>query len=163
MSDREAEYHGWLLREVLFDNGEPIAHREPAAPTPYTEADCLAAEKKWSAPAAPTVVEPVAFVNAKHLQGLTLGFYGYAEIYTDESAGRVPLYTAPPRPAPALTDEEIRDLWSSLCVTPPPPPPPAALTDEEMKQLWKHHGYKSALCMRFARAIEAAHGIGEPK
>ena len=130
MSDREAEYHGWLLREVLFDNGEPIAHREPAAPTPYTEADCLAAEKKWSAPAAPTVVEPVAFVNAKHLQGLTLGFYGYAEIYTDESAGRVPLYTAPPRPAPALTDEEIRDLWSSLCVTPPPPPPPAALTEE---------------------------------
>lgn len=33
MSNREAEYHGWLLREVLFDNGEPIAHREPAAPT----------------------------------------------------------------------------------------------------------------------------------
>lgn len=46
------------------------------------------------------VQEPVAFVNAAHLQGLTLGLYGYVEIYTEESAGRVPLYTAPPqRPA----------------------------------------------------------------
>lgn len=23
------EYHGWVLREVLFDNGEPVGHREP--------------------------------------------------------------------------------------------------------------------------------------
>jgi hypothetical protein len=22
-------YHGWVLREVLFDNGEPVGHREP--------------------------------------------------------------------------------------------------------------------------------------
>ena len=33
------------------------------------------------------------------------------------------------------------------------------LTDEAMRALWKSHGYKSALCMRFARAIERAHGI----
>jgi len=44
---------------------------------------------------------PVAFVNADHLQGLTLGHYGYAEIYTDESEGRVPLYTTPPAAQPA--------------------------------------------------------------
>ena len=24
-----AAWHGWLLREVLFENGEPIGHREP--------------------------------------------------------------------------------------------------------------------------------------
>jgi hypothetical protein len=33
------------------------------------------------------------------------------------------------------------------------------LTDKEMRHLWSLYGYKSALCMRFARAIEAAHGI----
>ena len=35
------------------------------------------------------------------------------------------------------------------------------LTDEEMKALWAKHGYKSAMCKPFARAIEAAHGIKE--
>jgi hypothetical protein len=24
-----AAYHGWVLRDVLFDNGEPVGHREP--------------------------------------------------------------------------------------------------------------------------------------
>ena len=59
------------------------------------------------------VQEPVAFVNADHLQGLTLGLYGYAEIYTDESAGRVPLYTAPPQ-RPPLTDEEIAEATAGV-------------------------------------------------
>jgi hypothetical protein len=36
------------------------------------------------------------FVNANHLQGLTLGHYGSVEIYTDESEGRIALYTTPP-------------------------------------------------------------------
>lgn len=40
-----------------------LAQPEPAEPTPYTEADCMAAEKKWSAPAAPTVVDPVALCD----------------------------------------------------------------------------------------------------
>jgi hypothetical protein len=22
-------YHGWILRDVLFDSGEPVGHREP--------------------------------------------------------------------------------------------------------------------------------------
>lgn len=48
---------------------------------------------------------PVAFVNADHLQGLTLGYYGCAEIYTDESEGRVPLYTTAPA-APMTEFEE---------------------------------------------------------
>lgn len=58
--------------------------------------------------------EPVVFVNADHLQGLTLGHYGSVEIYTDESEGRIPLYT---RPQPAaqwvgLTDEEAQNVFS---------------------------------------------------
>jgi len=34
-------YHGWVLREVLFDNGEPVGHREPtrAAPQEPVEHD----------------------------------------------------------------------------------------------------------------------------
>jgi len=28
-ADDSAAYHGWVLREVLFDNGEPVGHREP--------------------------------------------------------------------------------------------------------------------------------------
>jgi hypothetical protein len=56
--------------------------------------------------------EPVAWINPKHLQGLTLGLYGYAEIYTDESQGRIPLYTHPPRREwRGLTEEELRRLW----------------------------------------------------
>lgn len=56
--------------------------------------------------------EPPVFVNADHLQGLTLGHYGSVEIYTDESEGRIPLYT---RPQPAaqwvgLTDEEMKQV-----------------------------------------------------
>jgi hypothetical protein len=51
--------------------------------------------------------EPVAWINAANLQGLTLGLYGYAEIYTDESQGRIPLYTAPHRQWQTLSDEEI--------------------------------------------------------
>ena len=55
--------------------------------------------------------EPVAWVNAEHLQGLTLGYYGHAEIYTDESQGRVPLYTHPPRREwKGLTKEEIESF-----------------------------------------------------
>jgi hypothetical protein len=29
LADDSAAYHGWVLREVLFDNGEPVGHREP--------------------------------------------------------------------------------------------------------------------------------------
>lgn len=51
-----------------------------------------------------TAEEPPVFVNADHLQGLTLGHYGSVEIYTDESEGRIPLYA---RPQPAAPDDEL--------------------------------------------------------
>ena len=98
-----------------------------------------------------------------------------------------PLYTAPQQRKP-LTDDEmgkfsqfltdvvtaagllshgktdkalalrISEFAFNLRTAPPQRKP---LTEEEMRALWKSHGYKSALCMRFARAIERAHGIGE--
>ena len=95
--------------------------------------------------------EPVAFVNAvhlqglqalqmgAHLQGLPLGLYGYVEIYTEESAGRVPLYAAPPRRKP-LTDEQI-----------------VAINDKHYNIAYRDFDADIAI----ARAIEAAHGIGE--
>jgi hypothetical protein len=104
-------YHGWVMHDVLFDNGEPIAHREPAAPTPYTEADCLAAEKRWSAPAAPTVVEPCGWACFKDgvMQTELVGTKADVDFWcaSDEPhmQGMVagPVFATPPRAA--LTDE----------------------------------------------------------
>jgi hypothetical protein len=58
---------------------------------------------------------PAAWINPKNLQGLTLGFYGYAEIYADESQGRIPLYTHPPRREwRGLKEWEINDGLDQL-------------------------------------------------
>jgi hypothetical protein len=105
--------------------------------------------------------EPVAWVNANHLQGLTLGHYGYAEIYTDESLGRIPLYAAPPQ-----------RNWVKCCCGEPEtlgvvhrtdgpcywpenaPPQRQPLTDLEIISIPEQPSL-----IDFARAIEAAHGI----
>jgi hypothetical protein len=81
---------------------------------------------------------PAAWINPKNLQGLTLGLYGYAEIYADESQGRIPLYTHPPRREwRSLSGEEIRDLWSW-----------SATAEAERTATTQQHA--------FARAVEAA-------
>jgi hypothetical protein len=79
--------------------------------TRWLLAECSKSEDyKPHRPAEPEQ-EPVAWINPKNLQGLTLGLYGYAEIYTDESQGRVPLFTHPPRREwRSLSEEEIEDL-----------------------------------------------------
>ena len=87
-----------------------LAQPEPAAPTPYTEADCLAAEKKWSAPAAPTVVEPVAWASPSVIP-LREGRNNHPCVLTDTrcAANTVPLYATPPRAA--LTRDEMRSIF----------------------------------------------------
>ena len=58
------------------------------------------------------LTKPVAFVNADQLQGLTSGHYGYVEIYTDESTGRIPLYATPPQRKPPQFPTMLRKMWS---------------------------------------------------
>ena len=92
---------------------------------------------------------PVAFVNADHLQGLTLGHYGYAEIYTDESEGRVPVYTTPP---PAAQPEQVdcprcghvcsQRKW-------------VGLTPEEILDLFDRNNVYGSKWIEFARTVEA--------
>ena len=99
--------------------------------------------------------EPVAWVNANSLQGLTLGHYAYAEIYTDESAGRIPLYTCP-------AERKLED--KPLAQAPATPLHGEPLTDEQISDLWDGHavpvfGKTGINPIVFARAIEAAHGI----
>jgi hypothetical protein len=110
----------------------------------------IEAEDALAQQALEPVQEPVAFVNAAHLQGLTLGLYGYVEIYTEESAGRVPLYTTPPQRKP-LTEEEID-----------------VTTAQERDALLDHiYEYGTAAegvlerIRKLCRAIERAHGIKE--
>lgn len=39
------EYHGWVLREVLFDQGEPVGHRAPPQPVAQPEREPLTDEE----------------------------------------------------------------------------------------------------------------------
>lgn len=62
-----------------------------------------------------------------------------------------------------MDKESLADLIDFVCdewAEPAAHPPRAPLTDAELKAIWDKHGYKSAMCKPFARAIEAAHGIG---
>jgi len=70
-------WHGWVLREVLFDNGEPIGHREPEQ-------------------------EPVAWANSFDLQNFDMKVRTGPDLHHT-----VPLYTAPSKQWVGLTDEEI--------------------------------------------------------
>ena len=85
------EYHGWVLREVLFEKGEPVGHREP-------------------------VQEPVAKVELM-LTGGNAGLATRIVEIDDHLRERLRpgqlLYTAPPQRKP-LTEEEIIDLWAGV-------------------------------------------------
>lgn len=81
--------------------------------------------------------EPVEWQHRKPImdsQGNTRGYYDWL-------------------PGKGLERWPHRRLYTS------PPEQRKPLTDEQMKLLWAKHGYKSAMCKPFARAIEAAHGI----
>ena len=114
---------------------------------------------------------PVAFVNADHLQGLTLGHYGYAEIYTDESEGRVPVYTTPPAAQPeqgpvGMVKELFTNAaWNRLdvpgstkvyLVTPPAAQRPwVGLTEEDVKHEWEVWRASLPRYIGFAQGIES--------
>ncbi len=78
-------WHGWVLREVLFDNGEPIGHREPEQ-------------------------EPVAWANSFDLQNFDMKVRTGPDLNHT-----VPLYTAPPKKQlVGLTGEEISIIWRDI-------------------------------------------------
>lgn len=166
MIDREVAQQALEALEAVYgDSCDAIyalraALAEPAAPTPYTEADCLAAEKKWSAPAAPTepapgwckhcrqytiqeplqaaptVVEPVAWRCADGSPSVV--FQQYPQALADLGIPIEPLYSAPPRAA--LTREQAIALWAD-----------------------KSDGPSNSEIVSYCRAIEAAHNIGGPR
>ena len=88
-------------------------------------------------PAAPTVVEPVAWIYKPNRE--LLWPYEVEAANPIEIDEYLPLYATPPRAA--LSDEQIRNLWFA-----------AKPTEDGRSASWN-----------FARAIEAAHGIGGPR
>ena len=89
-------------------------------------------------PAATTVVEPVLFIHPSTLKWDKGHVGAWKPGY--ELPGYIPLYLAAP-PRAALSDEQIRNLWFA-----------AKPTEDGRSASWN-----------FARAIEAAHGIGGPR
>ena len=84
-----AARNGWVLREVLFDNGEPVGHREPQQ-------------------------EPVAWLDT-----FTDEAYSNSELDEEAKKDLTPLYTAPPKRERSehcewvgLTDEEYASAWA---------------------------------------------------
>jgi len=82
-------WNGWIVREVLFDEGEPVGHREYKPLTDET-------------------IGEVVIQDTLH--------HGYAMAIKPHIQGVLPkgtkLYTSPPQRKP-LTDDEIRKLWDS--------------------------------------------------
>lgn len=120
-------WDGWILREVFFDAGEPISHREPifAPPSGIVEG-----------------AEPVAWMLRKKsdnfVRGLTASApsdetLAIAEIDGDEW---LPLYTATPSDLAAGMEKGIEDLAYSVKIR------GEALTasdDEELKSIGEHY------------------------
>ena len=81
-------YHGWVLREVLFDNGEPVGHREPEQ-------------------------EPVAWISDSPTKGNGKQLHWTKAAAWRWSSNITPLYTAPPKAAEwvGLTLNEAEDFY----------------------------------------------------
>jgi len=62
-ADEPVAYHGWILRDVLFDSGEPVGHREPQPPHKWvglTESETMEVANN-----ANTYIECVRMTSAK--------------------------------------------------------------------------------------------------
>ena len=112
----------------------------------YLLAQTAAAWTVWQAraaqpePAAPTVVEPVLFIHPSTLKWDKGHVGAWKPGY--ELPGYIPLYATAPRAA--LTNGEIYTAY-------------IAATNQTLRAV------DEKLALAFARAVEAAHGIGGPK
>ena len=88
--------------------------------------------------------EPVAYINIEERKLEWAYKYMSWDTPTVINLPKIPLYTTPPQRNP-LTDEQIAEMWLEILGSTPP-----SGIHEDGLQPW-----------RFARAIEAAHGIKE--
>ena len=99
------------------------------------------------------VQEPVGWLHDE-----TGDFEPSHKPWMDDDEEWVPLYAAPQQPMRCPTDGG--ECGAGGYCRPEQRKP---LTRDELLSLWKQHGYKSAMCEPFVRAVEEAHGItGEP-
>lgn len=100
---------GWVLREVLFDEGEPIAHREPEKQEPVAY---LLGTK--SGPDLPYHSKSLVFPDQKVGFGMSAVQAHQARVSDGQIHETVPLYTTPAQQAQreplAWADEIIYDL-----------------------------------------------------
>ena len=99
-------------------------------------------EKNAAEPQGEPVQEPVIWIQSNHLQHAQNGPHFARTGPTKLQSDYVPLYAAPQQRKP-LSDEQIRQI----------------VVEASTSWAFKRDGSTS---MRIARAIERAHGIGEP-
>jgi hypothetical protein len=88
-------WNGWIVREVLFDEGEPVGHRAPPQPVAQPEREPVA----W------------AVYDIKHGGSKTLHWPEQHSPNGDPSQFKaVPLYSVPPQRKP-LTNGEIHTAY----------------------------------------------------
>ena len=107
---------------------------EPHAPTVCAQLEEIAREAL-----AQPEQEPLGYIASMALNDLRCGIYLDVSVYGEEYEETVPIYTTPPQRKP-LTDEQIAEM---------------------MMQTWGCASIAPRHAPDFARAIEAAHGIGD--
>jgi hypothetical protein len=148
-----------FLRNVKKSIRAALAQPEPAAPTEPAPGWCKHCQQYTidePLPAAPTVVETdVPEISCGNMEPV-------AWMWRNTKTGARGVYFEDPEQffaLPANGDYE----WTSLVAA---HPPQAALSDEQIRNLWfaeKPIEDGRPAYWNFARAVEAAHGIGGPR
>jgi len=129
------DYRGWVLREVLFYNGEPVSHREPEQ-EPVVDCPrcghCCPQQQS----------EPVAWM------------------FQHEETGRINYVSNDGIHTPTMFLER-NPRYALVCLLYTAPPQRKPLTDVEIDWMTRGNNYPGTVpgARRFARAIEAHHGI----
>jgi hypothetical protein len=124
----QAAFEHWLVEKLLTVTHAQMAHADATCKQDLQVEPC----NKSCAPGycyCEPIIKPEIKGDNEPFGYFRAEPFGWTDCSpTDE--GAIPLYTHPPR----------RE-WQSL-------------SEEEMKDLWAAHGYKSAMCKPFARALE---------
>lgn len=104
--------------------------------------------------------QPVAWIQPDHLQKAQRSPFLCRVEPTKRCSDFVPIYTHPPHPEES--DEEFARQIEAMDAQGKPRKP---LTDEDVINIWRRYTSLrgSVFVLSIARAVERAHGIGEPK